>query len=318
MGESPEERMKLFFFAKPLEDRFPRVENFVEGLGLYVLLLWLTFRLIYVGTSPLEDFLRGLLLLYLVAIGPLLHKNPPDVLGIADPRKIKERLFNRRKPFSILITTMLVILSIFVFPLFIKEFEAVMDLVPLFGELNDLIAASAPLFQVPVAILEYVLFQIIFFFLLVRKDNFKDAFKVMAKPLLVMCGIILLLSLFSGALFSVNFTLFEFLATWYGYTFWALMQQIPFLIYFSTRFRKGLPFVRASDYMSVALLAFYFGFFHGKQWILAILAGTMEVMLAWSFIHKNTRNLFVASLVHGFLGTMIIFFTGFAMMTDFV
>ncbi|MHA1792527.1 MAG: hypothetical protein ACTSVI_07770, partial [Promethearchaeota archaeon] len=186
------------------------------------------------------------------------------------------------------------------------------------GELNDFIAIKAPSFQVPLAIIEYILFQVILVLLVIRKDNLGTAIKSIAKPTVIPLIGIFVLSLISLELFHFEGTFLDFLAIWYGYTFWGLMQQIPFLIYFSTRFRKGFPFKKKAEHVNVVLLAFFFGFFHAPQWLLVIIAFTMEYIIARSFLHDDTRNLFVAGMLHGFLGTLIIFFTGLYIKMDFV
>ncbi len=316
--ERTKSNVVLFFTLKTVNERFSKFENMVEGIGVYFLIVWLVFRLIFETVSPLEDFGRNVLLIYIAAIGPLIHKNSTKDLGIGNVKRIKEELFNRKHPGIITTTIILIGLSVLVFPLFFQNFNNILKLVPVLGQVNEYVANEAPAFQVPLAIGEYILFQVILIFVILRKDNLWPALKSFGKPVAIMLIVIFALSLVSLELFRVEQGLLDFFAIWYGYTFWGLMQQIPFLVYFSTRFRKGLPFKRHSEYINVALLAFFFGFFHATQWILVVIATLMEIAIARSFLHEETRNLFVAGLIHGFFGTLLIFFTGLYIKMDFV
>ncbi len=319
MLESLKFRLKLFFTLKSEKDRLSKFENTVEGLGLYFLIVYLVFRLIYLPAevSLMETVLRTIVLIYICVIGPFLHKNPPNEIGLGDFKHLKVDLFNRKHPAIIVSMIVLILLSILVFPLFINQFNTILKLVPLIGELNDYVAISVPWFQIPLAVIEYVLFQIFLIFLLIRKDNLWGAFKSMGKQLLILLCVLLILSLISLKIFNIQGGFFDFLSIWYGYTFWGMMQQIPFLVYFSARFRNGFPYKRGSEYVNIGLLAFFFAFFHGTQWLLVIMAILMEIILARSFLHDETRNLFVAAFIHGLLGTTIFFFTNLSLLVDY-
>jgi hypothetical protein len=140
----------------------------------------------------------------------------------------------------------------------------------------------------------------------------------MLLPLLVLLGILMAMSAASGYLFRVQGTFLDFLAVWYGYTFWGTMQQIPFLVYFSTRFRLGCPQGKKGDIANVLLLAILFGLYHAPQWPLVVLAFCFELVVARSFLQERNRNLFVAGLLHGLFGTIAIFFTGLHLEINFV
>ena len=135
---------------------------------------------------------------------------------------------------------------------------------------------------------------------------------------LIVLGIISVLWLVALKPFWNDFDILDFFALWYGYMFWGIVQQVPFLLYFNTRFRKGLPYRRISEWINILLCAFAFGFFHAPQWTLVVIAFLMEIPLARMFLHDETRNLLVAGILHGFMGTCIIVFTNLFILTKFV
>lgn len=304
------EQARIALTSKPEHERFSKVQNLIEGLVLYVLVVFLTYRLIFPGYTLPEAIIKNAIIGYMFILGPILHRNSTSDLGIGNPRRLREELFSRKHPGQITVAIALIGLSILVFPLYLREFDAILKLVPFFGFLNDIIAEHVPWLGLPVAIVEYVLFQVFVVLLLIRKDNLKASFTFIARPLLVIAGLVLLVSLVTGDMFRVDVEPLTFLATWYGYIFYGLAQQVPFLLYFSTRFRKGFPFHRASEYVNVALIVFFFGFFHAPNWPLVVFASLMEVVVAWMYLRDETRNLFVAAILHSFLGTLVIFFTG--------
>ncbi len=310
-------KIREFFTARADDERFSKVENIIEGIALYVIFVFVIYRLAFTPNPVAENIIRVILLIYTIGIAPLLHKNTPEELGIGNIKLLKEQFFNRKQPGVIIAALILIVLSIFIFPLFIQEFNNVLLLVPGFGSLNLIVAAQVPWLQIPLVIVEYVLFQVILILFLVRKDNLWASLKSMWKPFLVLICVILVVSLIDLKLFHLEGTILNFLATWYGYTFWGMLQQLPFLLYLSTRFRKGFPYKRVSEYVNIALIAFFFGFFHAPQWRLVVIAGCMEVFLARSFLHDDTRNLFTAAVIHGFVGTMAIFFTETYIMINF-
>ncbi len=311
-------KLREFFTSKTENERFSKIENLVEGIGVYFLVMLVLVRLLLTLNTVLEDVLRTILLIYMIGIGALLHRNTPEELGIGNIKLLKEQFFNRKKPAIIIAALVLIALSVLVFPLFLQEFNLILKLVPVLGKLNEIVSANASWFQVPLAIIEYVLFQVILILFLIRKDNLWVSMKSMAKPFLIQLCVVFAMSLFTLELFKVEGTVLDFLAIWYGYTFWGLMQQIPFLVYLSARFRHGFPFKRASEVVNVALIASFFGLMHAPQWPLVVTAFMMELFIARSFLHADTRNLFIAGLVHGFFGTMAIFFTGLYIKMDFV
>ncbi|NMC08692.1 MAG: hypothetical protein GYA24_26010, partial [Candidatus Lokiarchaeota archaeon] len=292
-------------------------ENLIEGISVYILIVFVIYRLAFTENPVVENVIRIVLLVYMMIVGPVLHGNTSEELGIGNIKLLKDQFFNRKKPSVVIAVTILVGVSILVFPLIIEEFENVLKLVPVLGAVNEIVAAQAPWFKIPLAVLEYILFQVIIVLFLARKDNLWISLKSMWKPFLFLLCVVLVMSLISLELFKVQGTFLNFLAIWYGYTFWGIIQQIPFLVYLSTRFRKGFPFKRASEWANMILLAFFFGLFHAPQWPLVIVAFIMELFLAKSFINDETRNLFIAGLVHGFFGTMAIFFTGINIWMDF-
>jgi hypothetical protein len=312
-------KLKLleFFTARADDERLSKVENLVEGLIVYVLIVTDIYMIIFVGDSILASIIRAILLVYMMAIGPLIHGNTPEELGIGNVKLFKQQFFDRKKPIVLIVALILIVLSIFVFQLFIEKFENVLLLVPVFGALNQIVAVNADWLTMPLVIFEYVLFQVILILILIRKDNLWISLKSMWKPFLFLICVILVMSLVDLKLFKPQGDILDFLATWYGYTFWGLMQQLPFLVYLSARFRKGFPFKRASQILNIILIALFFGFFHAPQWPLVVVTFIMELFLARSFILDDTRNLFTAGLVHGFAGTMLIFFTNIGIMIPF-
>nr|MDO8087036.1 hypothetical protein [Candidatus Sigynarchaeum springense] len=313
-------KLKLleFFMSKTENEHFSKIENLVEGIAVYFLIMFVLVRLVLKLNNVIEDMFRTILLVYMIAIGPLIHRNTPEELGIGNIKLIKEQFFNRKKPAILIAALLLIFLSVFVFPLYLQEFNLIFKLVPVIGKLNEIVSDNAPWFQIPLAIIEYVLFQIILILFLIRKDNLWVSLKSMAKPFLIQLCVVFGMSLFTLELFKVEGTVLDFLAIWYGYTFWGLMQQIPFLVYLSTRFRHGFPFKRASEVVNVTLIASFFGFMHAPQWPLVVTAFMMELFIARSFLHADTRNLFIAGVIHGFFGTLAIFFTGLYIKMDFV
>jgi hypothetical protein len=310
-------KLREFFTSKANDERFSKVENLIEGVLVYVLIVFVIYRLAFTEDPVIENVVRIILLIYMMIIGPFIHHNTTEELGIGNIRLIKEQFFNRKKPGVIIAFLILIVISIFVFPLIMEKFEFVLKLVPGLGELNEFVAVQAPWFKIPLAVLEYILFQVVLILFLTRKDNLWVSLKSMWKPFLFLLGVVLVMSLVSLELFKVEGTFLDFLAIWYGYTFWGVIQQLPFLVYLSARFRKGFPYKRASEWVNIILLAFFFGLFHAPQWILVVIAFIMELFLARSYIHDETRNLVIAGLVHGFFGTMAIFFTGIQIWMDF-
>jgi hypothetical protein len=302
-------KIREFFTARADDERFSKVENIIEGVSVYILIVTVIAQLVFGVYYIVVDFARVILLIYMMIIGPLLHNNTPEELGIGNIKLLKEQFFNRKQPGVIIAALILIVLSIFIFPLFIQEFNNVLLLVPGFGSLNLIVADQVPWLQIPLVIVEYVLFQVILILFLIRKDNLWVSLKSMWKPFLVLVCVILVMSLIDLKLFNLKGTVLDFLATWYGYTFWGLLQQLPFLVYLSARFRKGFPYKRASEWVNIVLIAFFFGFFHSPQWRLVVTAFIMELFIARSFLHDDTRNLFTAAVIHGFVGTMAIFFT---------
>jgi hypothetical protein len=112
MTESVKQRIKLFFTLRVEHERFSKLANMVEGLGFYLLIVFLVYRLLYVEITPLESIFRTIVLIYIIGIGPLLHGNPPSEIGIGNILNIKADLFNRKKPGIIAIVAVLVLLSI--------------------------------------------------------------------------------------------------------------------------------------------------------------------------------------------------------------
>lgn len=310
-------KLREFFTSTADDERFSKIENLIEGISVYILIVFVIYRLAFTENPVVENVIRIVLLVYMMIVGPVLHGNTSEELGIGNIKLLKDQFFNRKKPSVVIAVTILVGVSILVFPLIIEEFENVLKLVPVLGAVNEIVAAQAPWFKIPLAVLEYILFQVIIVLFLARKDNLWISLKSMWKPFLFLLCVVLVMSLISLELFKVQGTFLNFLAIWYGYTFWGIIQQIPFLVYLSTRFRKGFPFKRASEWANMILLAFFFGLFHAPQWPLVIVAFIMELFLAKSFINDETRNLFIAGLVHGFFGTMAIFFTGINIWMDF-
>jgi hypothetical protein len=310
-------KLREFFTSKADDERFSKIENLVEGITVYILIVFVIYQLAFTEDPVIENIVRIILLIYMMIIGPVLHRNNAEELGIGNIKLIKAQFFNRKKPGVVIAFLIMIVISIFVFPLIIEKFEFVLKLVPGLGELNEIVAAQAPWFKIPLAVLEYIVFQVILVLFLTRKDNLWVSLKSMWKPILFLLGVVLVMSLISLELFNVQGTFLDFLAIWYGYTFWGTIQQLPFLVYLSARFRKGFPYKRASEWANIILLAFFFGLFHAPQWTLVIVAFIMELFLARSFLYDETRNLFIAGLVHGFFGTMAIFFTGIHIWMDF-
>ncbi|MBN2151835.1 MAG: hypothetical protein JW839_10340 [Candidatus Lokiarchaeota archaeon] len=306
-----------FFTSTADDERFSKVENLIEGIAVYILIVVVIYRLALSANLILENVIRIILLIYMMIIGPWIHRNNAEELGIGNVKLIKEQFFNRKKPSVIIVVIILVVISIFVFPLIIDKFELVLKLVPGLSALNEIVADQAPWFKIPLAVLEYILFQVVIVLFVTRKDNLWTSLKSMWKPIIFLICVVFVMSLISLDLFHIEGTFLDFLAFWYGYTFWGIIQQLPFLVYLSARFRKGFPYTRASEWVNIILLAFFFGLFHAPQWTLVVVAFMMELFIAQSFIHDETRNLFIAGLVHGFFGTMAIFFTGIHIWMDF-
>ena len=177
MVEKVERKLKWFFLAKADDERFSKFENIVEGSFVMFCYVILIGSLILKVSNLFLDILRYALLAYIYLFGIYIHKNPAEELGIAKIRETKDRLFNFKKKGAITSVIILVVVSIFVLVLFFEKFNEVLDLMPVFGEINSFISENAPWFQYPLAIIEFSLFQVLLLFFIFRKDNIIPSFK---------------------------------------------------------------------------------------------------------------------------------------------
>jgi hypothetical protein len=318
MAQSFQTRARTFFGQKVEADRFTRLENIVEGLVFYAFVVVLTLRLVFRVQTLTEMIFMDALFVYIIIIAPILHRNSAKDVGIGNIRRLKEDLFTRNQPGAIATAVVILALSVLVFPLFLGQFGAVLELVPVIGQVNLIIAHNIPVLQVPVAIAEYVLFQVLIAIVFVRKDNIWQSLRSMLVPVIALLCVMIAMSAVSGYLFHMKGTVLDFFAIWYGYTFWGILQQIPFLVYFSMRFRIGFPAGKKADIANMLLLAFLFCLYHAPQWPLVIIAFLFELIVARSFLSERNRNLFVAGILHGFFGTFALFFTGIYIMVTFI
>lgn len=316
--------LNLFFTIKSPSERFSRFENMVEAFLVYGAIFFFTWKQLYGNSNVWDSLIINIIIVY-TFLGAYIHKNSSIDIGIAHVKEFKENVTNWKNKEVILTIIILIVISVFVLLLFNDYFVDIMRMVPLLGPLNGWVATQAPGATFILQIVEYIIFQVILIVVLIRKDNIYDAFKDMAKPFVILVIIVMGYGLISAfiSLFTTGEFLFvhrpdlNFLAIWYSYTFSGVLQQIPFLVYFSTRFRKGLPAHRYSEWLNVILISVFFGFFHGQQWVLVFIAGSLEFVLARSFLHDESRNLFAAAIVHGLIGALIIFFTPIAVKLEF-
>jgi len=139
-----------------------------------------------------------------------------------------------------------------------------------------------------------------------RYDNLRKAAPTFGVAGAVGVAFLLLLTWVMDEHFSPNERLWQrwnteiFLRGLLGrYILWGTIQQLLFLSFLNTRFRKAVSNSTASALMT----GLCFGLIHAPVWALVwvtILGGTV-----WAWCFQRTPNLFLAGVVHGILGTLL-------------
>jgi len=139
-----------------------------------------------------------------------------------------------------------------------------------------------------------------------RYDNLRKAVPTFGLACVVGVAFLLLLTSIMDSHCSPNERLWQrwdtdtFLRGLLGrYILWGTIQQLLFLSFLNTRFRKGISNPMASALMT----GLCFGLIHAPVWSLAWITFFGGTVWAWCF--QRAPNLFLAGLVHGILGTLL-------------
>jgi len=144
------------------------------------------------------------------------------------------------------------------------------------------------------------------FWLIFRFDNLREALPKFGAAAAVGAVFLLLLTWIADTWFSPGERLWdrwntnEYLRGLLGrYILWGTIQQLLFLSFLNTRFRKGISDPR----LSALATGLCFGLIHAPVWSLAFL--TFLGGTAWAWCFQRAPHLFLAGFVHGALGTLL-------------
>jgi len=144
------------------------------------------------------------------------------------------------------------------------------------------------------------------FWLIIRYDNFREAFPKFGLAAAIGVVFLLLLTGIMDAWFSPGERLWDrwdtnqYLRGLLGrYILWGTLQQLLFLSLLNVRFRRGISDPR----VSALATGVCFGIIHAPVWSLALLTFLGGTVWAWCF--QRTPHLFLAGFVHGALGTLL-------------
>lgn len=148
---------------------------------------------------------------------------------------------------------------------------------------------------------------------IIRYDNFLSSLRAALKMLALLVPVTLLVGWAANG--SQVFLQVRWRDLWQnglGYIFWGAVQQLVFCSYFGTRLRKGFSpaqelQARPWKRLAVATLnGLFFGLVHMNSWLLVGFTSVLGAFLAWFFMEDRYRNLQALGLVHGVLGTCVI------------
>ncbi|MHA1846626.1 MAG: hypothetical protein ACTSXU_03190, partial [Promethearchaeota archaeon] len=244
-----------------------------------------------------------------------LRKKGLNEIGCSNFHNLRENIkqlktLSGKGNFSLIIGFMLLL-----YILFSTKIVEVTQLIPFLGIINKILTnTSYSFFIFILATIEYLILMTIGLMVLLKTDNIKESFILHLKlfnPFIIFLVILTAIG-FPERLEEVTFV--NAISYFFGYIFWAFIQQIPFLGYVHTHVREGLERhdkfknERLRNFSTALITAGLFSIVHFPAWELSVIAFIMEFLLSLAFFNKETRNMFIACVFHAFIGTIIVYF----------
>jgi hypothetical protein len=286
----------------------------------------------------------GATFVWMFVPGTYLRGKPMHELGLCTYKDFianVKKLRSRRDPWNWII---IILAIIAVYYLFLTNFIVFTMNIAIIGQFNVTVAntlkAMGPTAYsvgiVVLATLEYALFVLTFTCFLLKTDNLKAALWKYGKY-----GIPFLMYLFIYALVrypdrATSVTFVNALSFFFGYVYWALLQQIPMLVYTNTLLREGIerheikkngenrfktnyfgsgrfagkewPYEQRKRLLVTLITALLFAMIHLPAWFLAFNAFLMEFIIAYYYWDPKTRNVLALCILHAAAGVLVVFF----------
>ncbi|MHA1999058.1 MAG: hypothetical protein ACTSU9_13115 [Promethearchaeota archaeon] len=265
----------------------------------------------------------GVILIWMIFLSHYFRGRSLEELGCETPIKWKIQIkkFSHKGPRNVLLMFGVLLL---VFIMFTRELADSTKLLPIIGDLNDLLIPRIGAFGVLViSIIEFELLLTVATRIMLKLDNIKESFSAHFTSTFPLLFILILITMIQFPENLENMTFVKTVAGFFNYIFWAFLQQVPFMGYVNTQLREGLArqnLVKGSfsrKYLAAALTGLIFMIIHFPAWELSLIAGSMSFFLALVYYDKETRNMFMTSAFHAIFGVIVVYFFNINMATTY-
>lgn len=246
-------------------------------------------------------------------------------LGFTSPKRLLTNLGKIKRWHDIWNYFLIIGTVICAYIIYMATFMPFTNLMPVISNINQFIISRVDAITAfLIATGEFILFgtaTALFFF---KTDNIKPSLKAHAKY-----GFPFLITLFVAALIVApakvySQTFMGIVASFLGYIYWALFQQVTTLVYFNTSAREGLEKSKritnpvARRVTAAIISAAFFAAIHFPAPMLSAIAFGLEFILAMLYYDPKTRNVFVTCLIHAMAGVIIVFFLNIDLAVGFL
>jgi hypothetical protein len=301
------------------EARSPRA-NLVEALGVMLLLLvalwWVAYPvgvLLQVHAGSLAGgALVAALLLFAGGLSPRWHRDTLASWGLGNPVGLARRLQRSRPPVQLalagLIGTGVGLLTNELYYYATRAKQVTFGIEPDWSfHLQGVLGSNTAVWALCLGV------ALVWTTCFIRYDNLWPSLRVAAALLAILLPVLLLVAWgVNGPEVFRRGHARALIGNGLGYIFWGAMQQLLFCSYFGTRLRKAFgpgqtAAGRAWKRLGVALLnGLFFGVVHMNSWLLVGFTWALGTLFAWFFMEDRYRNVQTFGLVHGVLGTVVL------------
>jgi hypothetical protein len=335
-----------------LQDRVTRFDPIVELVIVFGTIMGISWLVLPIAQFSGQRWLYwtgwviiAVIFVWMFGPGTYLRRRSLHDLGLCTYKDFAanvQRLRTRRDPWNWIVVIFAIMV---IYLLFLTNFTVFTGDIPVIQTFNKLLenylkSMGSSTYNVGIivlATLEYTVFVIAFACFLLKTDTLKDALWKYAKY-----GIPFLLFLFFYALIrypgkATSVTFVNALSFFFGYVFWAFLQQIPLLIYTNTMLRDGIerheimrngenrfqtkyfdnskrfkgkeiPYEQRKRLLVTLITALLFAMVHLPAWFLSFDACLMEFIIAYFYWDPKTRNVLALCILHAAAGVLIVFF----------
>ncbi|HEV2208771.1 MAG TPA: CPBP family glutamic-type intramembrane protease [Verrucomicrobiae bacterium] len=315
-----EEKSLINTAGEPEREVRSRRANLLEALGVMLLLLvalwWVAYPvgvLLRVQAGSLGGgALVAALLLFAGALSPRWHRDTLASWGLGNPLELARCLHRSRPPVQLALAGLLgtgvglLTSELYYYATRAKQVSFGIEPSSSF-HLQSMLGSNAAVWALCLVI------ALVWTTCFIRYDNLWLALRVAAALLAILLPVLLLVAWgVNGPEVFRHGHARALIGNGLGYIFWGAMQQLLFCSYFGTRLRKAFgpgqtPAGRARKRLGVALLnGLFFGVVHMNSWLLVGFTWALGTIFAWFFMEDRYRNVQAFGLVHGVLGTFVL------------